>query len=431
MEQLLQIAKANAEQAEIYYTNTTEDIIQFEDSNLKSAKTNLTSGVALRVIKDGKIGFAYTCNLLNRDDLVKQALNSAVAGAKVQFDFPKTEKVIEIKTYDPQIKNLDKKRLVEETKEVIRYIKSKCDAQIHVYIYNGTIEKGIINSSGTNLCEKKSDFSFVLTLFFPGTANHLSDSIYNRKQVLVMDKAKIDQLLGLYALNKERINLPTAKMPVILMPKAVHSFVGRFDKAIHPAAFENKTSPLLNKLEQKIFSDQLTIYQDPLDDSYIEASAFDGEGVACQKTIFVDKGIFKNFYTDLNYAARLNTKSTGNGGRNGIESPVNPKVNYYSIAVGNKSLAEMIAGIEEGILIYSLMDIYTGNTLAGDYSVGVATGFYIKNGKLIGRVKECMISGNIYETLNRISAIENEVHFFGYGNMPAIAFEEISVAGAE
>ena len=91
----------------------------------------------------------------------------------------------------------------------------------------------------------------------------------------------------------------------------------------------------------------------------------------------------------------------------------------------------MISDTDEGIIIYSLMDIGTGNFLAGDYSVSVSTAFYIKNGKLIGRVKDCMISGNIYESLNQIDAIENDVYFFGYGNFPAISFAEINVTGVE
>jgi len=431
MEKLLQIAKESAEQAEVYFSRCNDDFITINDGNLKTVKSNISSGYALRVIKNGKIGLAFTCNLLDREKLIAQALNSAEAGAKADFNFPKTDKVAELKTYDADIKLIDKDQMIEEAKEVISYIKSKSTAQVDMCFYLAVWEKGIINSAGTNLTERKSWYTFYLTLPFPGTYSNISDCLLVKKPQALMDKVKIDRLLELYALNDNLIEVKTGKMKIILMPEPVNSFIGRFNSAARPACFENKTSLLVNKLGEQIFSDKLTIYQDPLDDSNLEASAFDGEGVARQKTVFVEKGVFKSIYTDLNFAAKLNMQPTGNGGRSEIDSPINPSVNCYSVAPGDKSLAEMIAGIDEGIIVYGLMDSYSGNFMAGDYSMGISTGFYIKNGKLIGRVKECMISGNIYETLNRISAIENEAHFFGYGNMPAIAFDEISVAGAE
>jgi len=431
MEKLLHIAKASAEQAEVYFSRCNDDVITINDGTLKTVKSSITSGYALRVIKNGKIGLAYTCNLLDREKLVAQALNSAEAGAKADFSFPKTDKVAELKPYDPSIKTFDKDQLMIEANEVINYIKSKSDAQVNIYIYIGVTQKDIINSTGTNLTECKSWYTFYLWLPFPSSASNVTYTILASKAQSLMNKAEIDRMLELYALNENQIEVKTAKMKVILMPRSVNSFVGRFDAAARPACFENKTSPLVNKLGEQIFSDKLTIYQDPLDDSNTEYSAFDGEGVARQKTLFVEKGVFKNIYTDLNFAAKLNMQQTGNGGRSEIEGPITPSVNCYSVAPGDKSLAEMIAGIDEGIIVYGLMDSYAGNFLAGDYSIGISTGFYIKNGNLIGRVKECMIAGNIYETFNRITAIENEAHFFGYGNFPAIAFDEISVAGAE
>ncbi|MBN1971351.1 MAG: TldD/PmbA family protein [Candidatus Delongbacteria bacterium] len=431
MEKLLQIAKEKADQAEIYYSRCSDDFISIIDSKFNKVTSSIVSGYALRVIKDGKIGFSYTRNLIDREKLIEQALKSAEKGAKVEFSFPKTTKTASLKTYDPDIKLVNKQQLIKEAKEIVQYIKSKSTAQIDMCFYIAEWEKRLVNSAGTSLRELKSWYTFYLSFPFPETVSNISISLLAKKQQPLMDKAKIDHLLELYTISEKQIKVITGKMKVILMPEAVGSFIGRFNEAIHPFYFDNKTSPLLNKMEKQIFSDKLTIYQDPLDDSNLEASAFDGEGVARQKTVFVENGVLKNIYTDLKYSAKLNLTPTGNGGRSEIESSINPSVNCYSITPGNKSLEEMIENIEEGIIIYNLMDSYSGNILEGDYSIGVSAAFYIKNGKLIGRVKDAMINGNIYETLNQINAIENEVHFFGLGNFPAISFEEINVISSQ
>jgi len=89
----------------------------------------------------------------------------------------------------------------------------------------------------------------------------------------------------------------------------------------------------------------------------------------------------------------------------------------------------MIAGIDEGIIVHSTMGAHSGNILNGDYSVGVSSGFMIKNGVITGRVKDCMLSGNAYETLNNVSEIESVCHNMGAQKMPAILFDGVSVTG--
>ncbi|MDA3884546.1 MAG: TldD/PmbA family protein [Candidatus Delongbacteria bacterium] len=430
MEKLLQIAMESVDQAEVYFFHRDGDSIKIADGNITEAKSSISSGYTLRVIKNGKIGLANTCNLLDREEFVKNAINSAKSGLKVEFNFPKTGKATDLKTFDPNIKLINKNELIKKVKEVISYIKSKSEAQVNINIGISTSKRRIINSAGTDLKDQKSWFSIYLHLPFPRTYTGISDYLVINKTDLVLDKSKIDAMLDFYDLHKQEIKVSTGKKKIIFMPKAVHSFVKRFHFAISPITIVNKTSPLLDKLGKKIFSDKLTISDNALDDSNLIARTFDGEGVACQNTAFVEKGVLKNIPTDLNYAAKLKHKTTGHGSRNEKEGSVYAGASFYTIAPGDKSLQVMISDIDEGIFVYSLMDAYmAGNYLAGDYSMPVEAAFYIKNGKLIGRVKECMLTGNIYDTLGKIAAIENKNHLSDVGNFPAISFEEINVSG--
>ena len=65
MEQLLKLAKASADQADIYWEEVSYDHIEFTDAKLEKADSSLSYALALRVIKDGKCGLAHTRNLLD------------------------------------------------------------------------------------------------------------------------------------------------------------------------------------------------------------------------------------------------------------------------------------------------------------------------------------------------------------------------------
>ena len=74
------------------------------------------------------------------------------------------------------------------------------------------------------------------------------------------------------------------------------------------------------------------------------------------------------------------------------------------------------------------MGAHSGNIPNGDFSVGVCPAFYVENGEIIGRVKDAMVAGNVYETLKNIVAIEDTVHDCWSGRFPAILCDNVSVA---
>ncbi|MGD1716311.1 PmbA/TldA family metallopeptidase [Dapis sp. BLCC M172] len=61
LEQILKLASGKAEAVEIYYLSTEDTPIKCENNRLKSLQTKAKKGVALRLIYQGRLGFAsYT-----------------------------------------------------------------------------------------------------------------------------------------------------------------------------------------------------------------------------------------------------------------------------------------------------------------------------------------------------------------------------------
>ena len=64
---------------------------------------------------------------------------------------------------------------------------------------------------------------------------------------------------------------------------------------------------------------------------------------------------------------------------------------------GEESSEELLAGIGDGLYIKLLMGFGQSNILNGDFSANVGLGYRIKGGKVVGRVKDTMVAGNVYD----------------------------------
>jgi PmbA protein len=178
------------------------------------------------------------------------------------------------------------------------------------------------------------------------------------------------------------------------------------------AAFNGKivlqgASPIGNKLGQPVFNEKLRLWDDPTIDYHPGSRPCDDEGVPSQRTPLIEQGIVANFLYDLQTAALAHTRSTGNGSRNRGGLPT-PSPTAFVIDRGNTTFDEMVQDMKKGLVIEQLMGAEQTNVLGGDFSGNVLLGYKVENGKIIGRVKDTMVSGNIYQVLKQIIAIGNE-----------------------
>ena len=183
------------------------------------------------------------------------------------------------------------------------------------------------------------------------------------------------------------------------------------------AAFNGKTalegaSPIGNRLGQKVFDRKLSLRDDPTMVYRPGSRPGDDEGIPSQSTPLVEQGIVTNFLYDLQTAALAHTRSTGNGSRKHGGPPA-PSPSAFIIAPGSTTFAEMVQDIREGLVIEQLMGAGQGNNLGGDFSGNVLLGYKVENGEIVGRVKDTMVSGNVYQVLKEITAIGSDARWVG------------------
>jgi len=87
-EALLDAATAKFDQAEVYRVESESHPVSFEANRLKEIMRRDTSGVALRIIDNGRIGFSSTTDTAREAELVERAGSVAPFGSEATFDFP-------------------------------------------------------------------------------------------------------------------------------------------------------------------------------------------------------------------------------------------------------------------------------------------------------------------------------------------------------
>jgi len=214
---------------------------------------------------------------------------------------------------------------------------------------------------------------------------------------------------------------------VILTPRGV---AGAFLTPI-ALAFNGKTvlegvSPLQHRLGEQVFDKNLNLWDDATLAYRVGSSPCDDEGMPSQCTPLIERGVVSNFLYDLQTAALANTASTGNCRR--IGGSPKPAISSLVIEEGGISFEAMVEDMTEGLVIEQLIGADQGNLLSGDFSGNVLLGYKVENGKIIGRVKDTMISGNIYQVLKQPLGIGNEARWIdGILRTPALYCPCLSV----
>jgi PmbA protein len=230
-------------------------------------------------------------------------------------------------------------------------------------------------------------------------------------------------------LAKNQATVRSGQMPVIFTPDGV---VSAFLPALM-SAFNGKTvlegaSPLGKRLGEQVFDKALSLYDDPTIDYAPHSRPCDDEGVPSRRLPLIEGGVVRNFLYDLQTAGQSNVPSTGNGGR-GRGGLMSPSVSALVFSTGRTLFEEMLSGIKEGLLIEQLMGAEQGNVLGGDFSGNVLLGYKIENGKIVGRVKNTMVSGNVYQILKDAATLGKEAKWVsGVVLTPHIYCSNLSVA---
>lgn len=268
-------------------------------------------------------------------------------------------------------------------------------------------KKRIFNSNGVNIETASHTYEFVpeIVVLTKDGANDY-DKVYLKtsKDELNMEyNLKKDMEMAIKQATKEK--LQTKKYNVIIDSTVMSYILSNMIKMISADSIRLKVSCLENKLNQKIFSDKITIIENPTDKKYPGMTKFDNEGTLTARKEIVKEGVLKTYLYNIKEAKVQKKKTTGNG-YNGISTK-----NMY-IMPGDKSLEELFKKLKNGIYITDCMGSMgmAINANTGTISLQVF-GFIIENGQIKCGFVPSIMTTTIYELLTQVEDISKDVIF--------------------
>lgn len=202
----------------------------------------------------------------------------------------------------------------------------------------------------------------------------------------------------------------SARLPVVLDPWVTAQFLGILAFTLNGESVLKGRSLFADRLDELVASPLVTMVDDPTNPLAFTATDRDGEGLATRRNVLIENGRLEKFVHNAYTARRAATVSTGSAVR-GFRSTPGVGCMATSLVPGEKSQAELIAGIDDGILIQVVTGLHSGvNPVSGDFSTG-AEGLRIRNGELAEPLREFTIASTLQKMLGDVEAVGSDLQW--------------------
>lgn len=396
----------------------------FQSGRLKGAGSDQSISMGAAVLVGKRRGQAGGNDLEEIDDIVARAVGLAKAGSEAHFDaYPAPLPVRAVKTHSPRTLELSRDRMIESCSSIVEALKAYDE---HLFIEadasRGETERVLATSGGVLHEQTSTRWSLSggvqrtegTDMLFAGEGaswrdlNEFFDSNYIARRILE------DLRWG------ERIAAPpSGKVPAFLPPEMLDQLLSLVALGLSGRNVAKGDSPLRGRLGEQVLHPCLTVVDNPHHDFATGAAAMDDDGVPTRRLTLFDHGVLRNYIYDLDSAGLAGAAPTGNRRCQPYRIEVTP---------GEIDSQAILANIDDGIYIRGLLGFGQSNVMNGDFSCNVSLGFRIEKGEITGRLKNTMISGNVYDLLSHgVSLSRDRDERIG---VPYARIEGVSVSGA-
>lgn len=400
--------------------------VRFSKDKLKEMTTNQGDSFQLEVIENGNLGYS-SYNQPDEDVLIEKAIHASQYGDKVTYDYPKKESLKNVKLYDAETAKFNPQEAIKLGNYFIKSLKEvDPNILVDVHIDASTDLFALDQSSGVSENLKASAFSVYVEGELTKKGDIMGIGQYYGWRKNELDKKKfITSLKEKFTLSQTFAKTTGGSMTILFAPEVVDTLFEFFETALSGESIYKKVSKWQDSLEKQVADLRFTMIDDPLIDFALGSSPIDDEGHSIEKMPLIENGILKNYILDLKNATRLNMKPNGRG----FGLPASPSTTNIVVNPGTKSKDQIIKSIKKGILVDQIIGGGQDNPYAGDFTYNIHLGFLIENGEIIGRVKNCVVSGNIFEMIKtQIAEISSDCEWYGGSkNLPYIAFENMNI----
>lgn len=221
----------------------------------------------------------------------------------------------------------------------------------------------------------------------------------------------------------------TKRLPLVLGPFAASSLLSAIIGSASAESIQRNRSFLVGKQGEKIASELLTITECPLVPAGLSSGGYDGEGVPKQQRDLIRNGVLTTYLYNSYTANKAGVTNTGHASRGGYGGSVGVTVSNLQVATGDRTEAELISDIDEGL--YIAFGGLQPDGASGDISATVDFGFKIEQGQLAYPVVTTMVGSDAFEMLTRIEAVSSDYRYEPGIIAPSLLISDVQVASGD
>ncbi len=174
--------------------------------------------------------------------------------------------------------------------------------------------------------------------------------------------------------------------------------------------YENPQLREMMQLGRRFGQDHLSIVDDPTLAAEAGHYAYDSEGTPGRPTQLVRDGVLTSRLHSRETAARMGEEPTGNA--RAISYAYQPIVRMSNTYIEPRewSFDDLVADTGDGLYACGALG---GQTDIAMFTFSAEEAFVVRDGRVAERVREVVLTGNVFETLASIDAIGDDVTLFG------------------
>tara|TARA_B110000263_G_scaffold245197_1_gene254388 strand:+ start:2605 stop:3915 length:1311 start_codon:yes stop_codon:yes gene_type:complete len=432
MDKIENFLKKNFDEYEIYQEKNEYKSISFESNNLKEISAKQSQGFAVRAKRDAKITFSSSSNY-DLEKFQSHFLELSNYSIDSNIQFPKKSNSANTIIFNKKDFNISNNYFIDKLKNGIDSIIKKfpnalCDAGFNLAI-------GQTKLSNSNSLELEIDESLI-SFFISAQIINGNDMLNIYKYDTSVSNISEEKISLMTENLKEDLSIaqnisstPKKGCPVIFTPHGLYqTILSPLLISFSGTNLSKNLSSLCDREGEQIFDKKITIYDDPHIDFSPSSRNYDGEGIPTKQNMLIQNGKFISGIYDLKTASESSKKTTGSAGRS-LHSTPSPTTSNIVMKNGENNFTNIIKDIDEGILVDHLLGAGQGNELSGDFSANISLGYKIEKGKIVGRVKNTMISGNAFKALSEIEAISsNKESLYGSLFLPFLQTNNVEIS---
>jgi PmbA protein len=407
-------AAGAGEQVEAFLGRSTSTSVRVHGGALESLTQATSAGIGVRVIEDGRQGFAWAGSL--DDDVIAEVL----AEARDNVVYAQPEDWVGLAEPDgiepppidlwrdglaaqPTERKVD---LALELERVVRARDPRISGVRTAQWADGAGEGAVATSTGIAVAGRSTFCHLsVQALATEGddTKTGYGVSVGREPGDVDLDEAAGDavdratRLLG-------AVQPASGSLTLVLEPRMAATLLGVAAGALNGESVLKGRSPFADRVGEPIASPLVTLVDDPTDPMSLGADSHDGEGLATRRVPLIVDGVLQGFLHNTMTGRRAGVPSTASAVR-GYRSTPGVGAQALALATGAGSLDDLVAGIDHGVLVQSMTGLHSGvNPVSGDFSVGVE-GLMVRDGQRAEPIREATIASTLQRLLLDVSAV--------------------------